>query len=174
MSTHVIVRTGFAAALAGGLLLGGLAPAAQAATATTAGSFGPYGYGGVRLGMSAKTAKATGKVVAKGGSAPSPTCTAWDLKAHPTGRDSVGLFISKKHGVAVIFAPKGARTPQGIGLGSTKQQLKRAYPNLKTAASGYPYVTVPGNPKAYFSFLLNAKGTIYEMALGLPQQDCVN
>lgn len=170
MTTHTMTRTVLGTTLAAGLVLGGLAPAAHAATAPAA--FGPSGYGGITLGMSAKTAKASGKIV-PAGEAASPACTGWSLKAHPVGRDSVGLYISKKHGVAVIFAPKGAKTPEGIGLGSTYRQIKKAYPKLKTAASGFPYVDIAGNSKAYYSFLLN-KGKVYEMALGLHKQDCVN
>ncbi|MEU7834378.1 MULTISPECIES: hypothetical protein [unclassified Nonomuraea] len=171
MTTHTMTRTVLGTTLAAGLVLGGLAPAAHAATAPA--TFGPSGYGGITLGMSTKAAKASGKITPADGAGVSPTCTGWSLKAHPVGRDSVGLFISKKHGVAVIFAPKGAKTPEGIGLGSTYRQIKKAYPKLKTAASGYPYVDIPGKAHAYYSFLLN-KGKVYEMALGLHKQDCVN
>ncbi|KAB8197397.1 hypothetical protein FH608_002220 [Nonomuraea phyllanthi] len=189
MTTHTMTRAALAATLAGGLALAGFAPAAHAAQTRDAAAaqaaparhgstaaraaFGPYGYGGVKLGMSAKTAKATGKVVHKRG-LDSVTCSGWDLKAHRNDRNSVGLYISKKRGVAVMFAPKHVRTPQGIGLGSTHKQIKKAYPKVKTAASGFPYVKAPGNPKAYYSFLLDDKGRVYEMALGLLSQDCVN
>ncbi|MFI7129657.1 hypothetical protein ACIBQ1_28435 [Nonomuraea sp. NPDC050153] len=157
------------AVLAGGALLTAGTPA-LAQSAKTA--LGPYGYGTVKLGMSAKQAKATGAVVLKrAGEAGS--CSGWDLKALPSGKDGVGLYISKKRGVAVIFAAKGVKTPEGIGLGSTIKQIKKAYPGVKTAASGFPYTTVPGNSKAYYSFLLS-KGKVYEMALGLKTQDCVN
>ncbi|MBG0832451.1 hypothetical protein HS041_32615 [Planomonospora sp. ID67723] len=165
-----------ATALAGGVLLGGGVPAAVAApaatghTASAGGTLGPFGYGGVKLGMSAKKAKATRKIVRKSSASP---CTGWDLKAHPTGRDNVGLYISKKLGVAMIFAPKGVKTPQGIKIGSTAGQMIKAYPELKQSASGYATVTVPGNPKASYSFLLS-HGEIYEIALALNDQDCAN
>ncbi|QYC42736.1 hypothetical protein Nocox_25675 [Nonomuraea coxensis DSM 45129] len=171
MTPHTTARAALAATLAAGLLLAGTAPAAQAATAK--GTFGPHGYGGVRLGMSAKAAKATGKIRYKR-AFDSTTCTGWELKAHPAGKDAVGLYISKKRGVAMIFAPKGARTPAGIGVGATLTSLKKAYPGLRTAASGYPYAKVPGNPKAYYAFLVNAKNRVYEIALALNTQDCAN
>ncbi|SEU47731.1 hypothetical protein SAMN05421811_13117 [Nonomuraea wenchangensis] len=173
MTRHTTARAALATTLAAGLLLAA-APSAQAAQAATApGTFGPYGYGGVRLGMSAKAAKATGKIRYKR-PFDSETCSGWELKAHPAGKDAVGLYISKKRGVAMIFAPKGARTPAGIGLGSTLTSLKKAYPGLKTAASGYPYIKVPGNSKAYYAFLVNSKNRIYEIALALNTQDCAN
>lgn len=75
-------RPALVAALAGGMLLTGLAPTAVAESA--GGKLGPFGYGGLTLGMSAKKAQATGKIVRKPFQGP---CAAWDLKAHPTGRD---------------------------------------------------------------------------------------
>ncbi|MFD1932464.1 hypothetical protein ACFSKW_13360 [Nonomuraea mangrovi] len=171
MTHNRLGRSALVAALAGGMLLTGLAPAALAEPAGRAQDvLGPYGLGGVRLGMSAKDAKATGKVVQKRRAG---ACSGWDLKAHPSGRDRVGMWISKKAGVAMIFAPEGVKTPQGIGLGSTGKQLDKAYPKLKRAASGFPIVTVPGNPKAYYYFLLS-KNKIYEMGLALADQDCTN
>lgn len=152
----------------GALLVTGTPALAQSAKPT----LGPYGYGAVKLGMSATKAKATRQVVLKM-SAGSGSCSGWDLKAHPTGKDSVGLYISKKVGVAVIFARKGVRTPQGIGLGSTLKQVKKAYPKVKNSPSGFPYVSVPGNPKAYYAFI-PAKGKVRELAFGLTTQDCVN
>jgi hypothetical protein len=165
MTKHRILVVTLAAGLA---LAGTAAPALASAPA-----FGPYGYGGVKLGMTAKAAKATGKIVHKA-ALDSGACSAWELKAHPAGRDRAGLYISKKHGVAMIFAPKGVKTPQGVGIGSTNAQLKHAYgKSLRTAASGFPIVKVPGNSKAYYYFLLT-NGKIREMGLALDKQDCAN
>ncbi|WP_223167097.1 hypothetical protein [Nonomuraea sp. SYSU D8015] len=163
------MRKMIGAVLAGGALLVTGTPAlAQSAKP----ALGPYGYGQVKLGMSTKKAKATGKIVLKM-AAGQGSCSGWDLKAHPTGKDRVGLYISKRVGVAVIFAPKGVRTPRGIGIGSTMKQVKKAYPGLKTSPGGIPYVSVPGNPKAYYAFFAD-KGKLEELALGLDTQDCVS
>ncbi|MFF3671794.1 hypothetical protein [Microtetraspora malaysiensis] len=170
---HTVVRLGrpaAAAALAAGLALTGVTAANAASAATAGGTFGPFGYGGVQLGMTLKQAEATNKIVK------TPyrgyTCSGWALKAHPPGRDSVGLYISKKLGVAAIFAPKGVKTPEGIGIGSTMKQVRKAYPQLDTTGN-YPVAAVPGNPKAMFAFLSN-HGKVYEMSLGLVNQDCTN
>ncbi|MEV0621967.1 hypothetical protein AB0I81_52215 [Nonomuraea sp. NPDC050404] len=159
----------FAALTGGALLLTGTPALAQTAAPT----LGPHGYGQVRLGLSAQQAKATGKLKLKlagsGGA-----CSGWDLKAHPTGKDSVGLYVSKKRGVAVIFAAKGMKTPQGIGIGSTLKQIKAAYPKVKTPRDFNPYVSVPGNPKAHYTFGVNKKGKLEELSLALNTQDCVS
>ncbi|MEU7853207.1 hypothetical protein [Nonomuraea sp. NPDC049141] len=139
------------------------------ATAAKPGTFGPYGYGGVKLGMTAKQAKATGKVVLK----MSGYCAGWDYKAHPNPKDEIGLYISKKRGVAVIFGWGGVRTPKGVGVGSTLSQVKKAYPSVKEQESGW-YATVPGNPKAYYYFGVNQRNKVEQFALGLKTQDCVN
>ncbi|MBF8192892.1 hypothetical protein ITP53_45895 [Nonomuraea sp. K274] len=161
------------AVLACGSLLATSTPALAHTTQAPKAALGPYGYGKVKLGMSAKKTKATGRVVLKM-PVGEGTCSGWDLKAYPTGKNSVGLYISKRRGVAVIFAPKGVRTPEGIGIGSTMKQIKKAYPGLKTAASGFPYVSVPGNPTAYYAFFASKQGEIEELSLGLDTQDCVN
>lgn len=150
---------------AGALVLTGT-PALAAPT------LGPHGYGKVRLGMSAKRAAATGAVVLKT-RAGDGACSGWDLKAHRTGRDSVGLYISKKLGVAAIFAPKGVKTAKGIGLGSTMRQVKKAYPAMRTSESGISSVVVPGNPKARYLFSPSAKGKVVELALVRANQDCM-
>jgi hypothetical protein len=151
---------------AGALVLTGT-PALAAPT-----TLGPHGYGKVRLGMSAKRAAATGAVVLKR-RAGDGACAGWDLKAHPTGRDSVGLYISKKLGVAAIFAAKGVKTPKGIGIGSTMRQVKKAYPAMRTSESGISSVVVPGNPKARYLFGASAKGKLVELALTRVGQDCM-
>ncbi|MBG0814604.1 hypothetical protein [Planomonospora sp. ID82291] len=174
-------RTASAAVLAAALALGtAAAPAAAAAlprsaaaaavSSASAGGFGPSGFGGVRLGMSAKKARSTKKIVYVLGSG---ACTGWDLKAYPGGADDVGLYISRRHGVAVIAAPKGVKTPQGVTIGSTGKRLKKAYPGIRRAANGYSTVTVPGNPKADYLFQLS-RGKVSEMILALKDQDCVN
>ncbi|WP_188192310.1 hypothetical protein [Nonomuraea sp. SYSU D8015] len=158
------MRKVLVAILAGGALVATGTPAlAQPA-------LGPYGYGVIKLGMSLKKARGTGKIVRKGVGGP---CSGWDLKQYPTGRGSVGLYISKKRGVAVIFAQKGMKTPEGVGLGSTMKQVRRAYPRLKTHPSEFPYVSVPRNPKAYYAFITE-KGAVRQLVLALDTQDCVN
>lgn len=169
-----IGRSMLVTALAGGVAVAGVAPAANAASAASAAqkmTIGPFGYGSLKLGMSAAQAKATGKIVRKTINAPTK-CSTWDLKKHRYGGDRAGLFISRKQGVATISAPGNVKTPQGIGRGSTPAQLTTAYPNLKQDALYGTFATVPGNPKASYVFLVS-KNMVIGVTLILTAQDCL-
>lgn len=157
-----------ASLLAGSLMVLGGATAAVAQAKPT---LGPKGYGAVKLSMTVKQAKATGDVVQKmpGGGG----CSGWDLKKSPTPKDSVGIYVSPKVGLAAIFANKGMKTPQGIGIGSTSKQLKAAYPKIKKDFHGYWVITVPGNSKANYSFGVT-HGKVSEFGIALKKQDCFN
>jgi hypothetical protein len=148
-----------------------VASGATAASAEAKPTLGPYGYGAVKLGMTVKQARATGAIVKKlpGGGG----CSGWDLKRFPTPKNSVGLYISPRLGVAAIFAAKGMKTPRGIRIGSTFRQLKRAYPRIKKTFHGYHVTTVPGNRKAHYSFEVS-KGKVVGYSIALNNQDCYN
>jgi hypothetical protein len=156
-----------ASLLAGSLLLSGV----TAAVAQTKPTLGPYGYGAVKLGMTAKQARATGEAVGK-----NPTgglCTDWDLKKIPNAKNSVETYMSPSVGLAAIFAAKGMETPEGIKIGSTAKQLKAAYPRIKKNFHGYYTIKVSGNKKAYYTFEVT-RGKVASYGIALNKQDCFN
>ncbi len=156
-----------ASLLAGSLLLSGV----TAAVAQAKPALGPYGYGAVKLGMTAKQARATGEAVGK-----NPTgglCADWDLKKIPNAKNSVETYMSPSVGVAAIFAAKGMETPEGIKIGSTAKQLKAAYPRIKKNFHGYYTIKVSGNKKAYYTFEVT-RGKVASYGIALNKQDCFN
>jgi len=158
-----------ASLLAASLLVAGGATAASAQAKPT---LGPYGYGALKLGMTAKRAKATGALVLRL-RGDKVSCSGWRLKKFPGRKNGVDVFISPRLGVAAIFARKGMTTPEGIKIGSTFRRLKTAYPRIKKDFHGFYVTKVPRNKKAYYTFAVT-KGKVTQFGLALNDQDCFN
>lgn len=163
-----MMNRGLSAALTGALTLS-LAVSAPASAAEP--KLGPYGYGKLKIGQTKAQARKTGLITIKR----KDGCTGFDLKAHRTPRDQVGGYISEKYGVVAIFATaKAMRTPRGITLGSTKNQVKKAYPSLHESINVW-WVWAPGSKKkTQYWFLFDKKNKVYELGLVSPKQDCFN
>ncbi|MBO3744988.1 hypothetical protein J5X84_02835 [Streptosporangiaceae bacterium NEAU-GS5] len=177
MQKSFLSRVGYAVVGSALIVAGVGAGAAQAGTATATqttsttaqakGTFGPRGFDGIKLGMSLKKVKATGKItheaVTENGK-----CSLWEWKKHPDR----GVFTSKKLGVIGIVVAAKERTPQGVGLGTTKAKLKKIYPKIKfDKLSGQGILKVGGKPKAKYVFDIE-DGRIYQMNLGVVKDDC--
>ncbi|WP_054815710.1 hypothetical protein [Nocardia arizonensis] len=108
--------------------------------------FGPLGYGRLRLGMSMLDAQATGEIaqVEDMGGDP-PGCGRYTTKTGASG------FYKQGEIVAIMHNKLPARTPEGIGAGSTADQVRAAYPTLKLGHN-WSSADVPGQP-AHYGFL---------------------
>jgi hypothetical protein len=139
------------------------------AQAATKGTFGKKaGYNGIRIGMSLKKAKATHKLKLKSAGT---LCLFGNFKKNPS---SGGVIISRKYGVVLIDAPKKARTPRGIGVGSTEKQVKKAYPDLHEGDHSLE-AKVPGYSFKSVRFGFGGDGKrIDDMFLFALKQDCFN
>lgn len=96
--------------------------------------FGPRGAGPLRLGMSAKQVAATGaaKALAVGGGHDGWPAGCWLVRyrASELGRVPHGAtngVVSRRHGLESIYATTRMVTPEGIGIGSSLNQVRSAY-----------------------------------------------
>lgn len=131
-------------------------------------AFGPNGLGTLTLGMTLAQAKATGQVtslVNRG------ICTSYVLKSSKLAEGEVSGYISTKYGLAFISAPPGARTPEGIGVGSTLKDVQKAYPSVRKGPN-HLSATIPGNAKAIYAISM-ADGAVNSLSMILGTQDCV-
>ena len=91
---------------------------------------GPDGLGALKIGQSTTQAYATGDISKPIGPA---ACVVYARLAGSGSfvgtEDPTGLVVFGKHGIAAIYAYGTMATPQGIRLGSTAAEVRRAYPN---------------------------------------------
>ncbi|KQY62701.1 MULTISPECIES: hypothetical protein [unclassified Nocardioides] len=175
-------RTAAIGGLAAAVLIGGAGATAWLASpddhggdkdqvvAAEADVLGPDGYGDLKLGMGLDEAEATG-VVDIGGGGPGQTCRTMSLTAHPPARNTTSGYYSEKYGVAAVFAADDMETPEGIGLGSTLDQVRAAYPTVEEAPNGW-YVPVAGQKGTSYYFGVEQDGRVGELAVELDSQDC--
>ncbi|ROO85655.1 hypothetical protein EDD29_3201 [Actinocorallia herbida] len=141
------------------------APAASAAAAPKLTS---YGYGKLKIGQTKAKALKTGLIKLTGNAGSG--CTTFVFKKKPKAASG---YLSNKYGVIAIFAAKSMKTPKGIGLGSTKSAVKKAYPKLTQGPNVYS-APAPGNKTAEYLFLFGPDNKVYEMGLVHKKQHCFN
>jgi hypothetical protein len=136
---------------------------------------GPDGLGALKLGMTRQQAQATGLVFPFENDPNSNACL-WRtrLRSAPSGRGVV--FHSERLGVATIAGYPGVKTPQGIGVGSSLADVRRAYPDWHDITgdgdnSGRGPAKVPGSSRARYRIVTN-NGAVIELNLQYADQDC--
>jgi hypothetical protein len=130
---------------------------------------GPDGYGDLRMGMTAAEVAATGLATVHDESTNCQTMTiaGWGDTVHPNFSGQMHGYVSQTHGLAVILAQPGMRTPEGIGVGSTVSEIRAAYGELTGSAA---YSTKPVNGIRYFFLTDLEKVTAFQIELA--DQDC--
>lgn len=141
---------------------------------------GPYGFGALKLGMSSKSATATGLIAPWRGTAASG-CSLYSHLVGATGGgdggDAGNVMFSGSTGVEVIEAYPGVSTPEGIHLGSTTAQMRDAYPDWTNSqdqdphAEGVGGADVPGNSKAGYR-IQTRNGKVVALTLQLGTENC--
>ncbi|MFL6061060.1 MAG: hypothetical protein ACJ72E_07510, partial [Marmoricola sp.] len=103
---------------------------------------------------------------------PSTThCSAVTLP-YQVPEDGSSSLVSPTVGLAVLFAGPGQMTPEGIGLGSSLADVKKAYPHGHPTTDSSWVTPLPGNTE--YQFLVDrTTHEVYEMDMITDQQDCV-
>lgn len=147
---------------------------------------GPDGVGALNLGMSWQKALASG-MLRKSGPVTSAGCLRYTVLVEPSGGrtspatpavpvwdDSTQIVVSVRDGVVQLIAGSALHTPEGIGIGSSREDLRDAYPQLILPVhSGTTAVPVTGNPYAVYVFTLSGDGTVTSFSLRMAKSDCL-
>jgi len=131
-------------------------------------AIGPIGYLGLRLGMNAETAEATGLLVAE--QPPAQGCPGYDYRTQPISGDQPAVRISASSGIASITGRPDAVTPEGIKTGSTEADVKRVYP-AAVQVSGTWYASAGSTPPAQYAFVMKNQA-VAAIQLELKTHDC--
>ena len=123
------------------------------------------GYAALRLGMTRDEATATGDLEITGSGGP---CAGFTLTDHPARTDQVDGFVSKRHGLAAVFARPDMSTEEGVRLGDTRQQVRGAYGSPVTTD---PFVAVPLAAGTSYVFGFD-RDRVVSIAVQLDSQDC--
>ncbi|MEV4130015.1 hypothetical protein [Nocardia sp. NPDC049707] len=103
---------------------------------------GPLGFGKLRLGMSRSEAEATGEIATFDDTDDPPGCGRYTARAGWQG------FTNKGEIVAIMPGRLPIRTPEGITVGSTVDEVRATYPALEI---GYNWssAVAPDQPARY-------------------------
>jgi len=141
---------------------------------------GPRGYGASSLGMTKAEALATGvtAMTATGEGKCGGQGDGYLADSPNTDGEAIAgrLFFSAATGrLVAIYAFPGLKTPQGIGLGSSYEELHAAYPSWTpidpSGIDGRGGIPVPGNPDAHYRIVVTDR-MIAEISLDSNKQDC--
>jgi hypothetical protein len=131
-----------------------------------AGDFGPTGTGGVDLGMTAAAVEAAGGTVDAG---PAGSCSTMLLPYYSPRENSTDGYLDPDHKVVMLAARPGVKTPEKIGLGSSKAEVQRAYPAGQLQNG---YWVVPLGHGTEYEFGLDGGDSVTEMLLAASTQPC--
>ncbi|GGN74263.1 hypothetical protein GCM10010112_44220 [Actinoplanes lobatus] len=143
---------------------------------------GPDGLGALELGMTRAEALATGKVVKQSAS----TLAEWqevnegcvpEFRLKGSQSESGWVWYQGIDGLAAIPAPKGVATPEGIKVGSTLDDVRRAYPKAVDEQfledTGRVMAKAPGNRQTVYRIQIDGDSRkVTSLTLQLTFQEC--
>lgn len=131
-----------------------------------AGDFGPSGTNGVDLGATQADLESAGGTVDPG---PTGSCRTFVLPGLPAIANHTDGYLAPGQGVVMIAARPGMKTPERIGLGSSEEKVRQAYPNGRLSNG---YWVVPLGHGTEYELGLGEHATVEEMLLADEAQPC--
>ncbi|GAA1648983.1 hypothetical protein ACFQY4_04325 [Catellatospora bangladeshensis] len=137
-------------------------------------TLGPKGYGPLRLDMTGAQARATGMTTAIPAVADCNAEVYLRGTRYPESFGYPGRVWFDGGRVAVIWATPGMSTPEGIRIGSSLAELRRAYPEWEPVsgeAEGHGPAAVRGNSDARYRIDVR-DGKVVSLSLGSRHRGC--
>ncbi|BCJ44057.1 hypothetical protein GCM10010168_08700 [Actinoplanes ianthinogenes] len=139
-------------------------------------TIGPTGLGALKIGMTLAQATATGLITGYENYDGPEACGNSHLKGAPES-PAGAVTHSPRLGVVAIQAYGDMQTPEGIGFGSTLDQVRAAYPSFEGSDIDEPERTGDGRAWARASGAVNYRFTfdndkVIELGLEHKDQDC--
>jgi hypothetical protein len=133
----------------------------------TSGDFGPETFGDLRLYLTPEEVADTGQATVNDDAGQGANaCRSLTYTGDEPGR--VDGYVTS-YGVEVLFAPDDAKTPEGLGVGSSVTDLERLYPDAEKIVSGY-LIPLPGARR--YAALVDG-GEVVTLSLESNGQTCV-
>ncbi|WP_328446458.1 hypothetical protein [Amycolatopsis sp. NBC_00438] len=123
------------------------------------------GFGSIKLGMS--EAQLTAQGVTLSGAEPGASCTVYTAQGSGVPAAAT-VVISKAVGLTVVTPQQAAHTAEGVGAGSTKDQVLATYPEAKEESGG---IGAPAGATSEYHFRLDDTGVVQTSLMSL-NQDC--
>jgi hypothetical protein len=144
-------------------------PSAQSPSKLAPVSTGPLlasdGFGNLKLGMSEAQVNAQG--VALSDAQAGGNCTTYTVQGSGVPAAAT-VVISKAVGLTVVTPEQTAHTIEGVGAGSSKEQVLAAYPDAKDEPGG---IAAPALTTSEYHFRLDGSGVTQTSLMSL-NQDC--
>lgn len=125
-------------------------------------------FGVLKLGMTEADVTAQG-VTLTNKQAISSGCDLYDVSGGGVPA-TASLAISAANGLVIVTPASVAHTPEGIGAGSTKDDILAVYPGATDGTGG---VVAPAQSVSEYHFKLDARGVVDKTSLYSTNQDCV-
>ncbi|MDT8910333.1 hypothetical protein [Amycolatopsis sp. PS_44_ISF1] len=141
------------------------ASAAPPTKVTTGSLLTSDGLGGLKLGMTETQLADRGITLTN--AKPSANCTYYDVQG--AGVPAAVALVSPSSGVVAVKPDGIAHTPEGVGSGSSKDDVLARYPGTSTQSGG---LVSPAGTDGSYHFTLSDDGAVASIDLHSTTQDC--